>query len=137
MPVIESKGLFRGKRLRRLTPLAHLLWPFVFSLASEVYARLELDYELLAEDLRRFDEYVPNEEAMEDLIRQYAKADLCFVYEVDGVEWAQFDKPNDLRRMFPTAEEAASTEPPEPAFSEWLEKVHGKEWQNWQGSWGW
>jgi hypothetical protein len=30
MPIIDGKGLFRGKRLRKLKAQSHLLWPFVF-----------------------------------------------------------------------------------------------------------
>ena len=51
MPIFESKGLLQGRRLRKLTPIAHALWPFIFSLASKRYGRLEIDCQLITQQL--------------------------------------------------------------------------------------
>jgi hypothetical protein len=112
MPIFESKGLLKGKRLRKLRPLAHALWPFIFGLASEVYARLELDYELIAHELGHLNhlfyalnemdeeapfgpyanEYLSDARTIEEVFKDFVAANLCFVYEHKGVEWAVFDK---------------------------------------------
>ena len=148
MPIFESKGLLKGKRLRKLRPLAHALWPFIFGLASEVYARLELDYELIAHELGHLNhlfyalnemdeeapfgpyanEYLSDARTIEEVFKDFVKEKLCFVYEHKGVEWAVFDKPNKLRLDYVTTEDRDSPAPPEPAFTEWLKSLHGEDW---------
>ena len=45
--MIDAKGLLEGKRLRKLGLKARLYYPLLLGMAN-TYARLELDYDLLA-----------------------------------------------------------------------------------------
>lgn len=141
MPIFESKGLLEGKRLRKLTDYGHVMWPFIFSQASERYARLEIDLELILQKLGhlapildegRFESpigYDPERAlpVLEGIIDDYCRK-LAFRYTVNGVEWMVFDKPNDMRFDYERREDIDSPAPPEPAFTEWLKSIHGENW---------
>jgi hypothetical protein len=136
MPIFDSKGMLKGRRLRKLTPVAHALWPFIFGLASEHYARLEADYELIVEELGHLRELLGEQdetgstpvETLERILKEFEENNLCFGYEVKGVRWLVFDKPNTLRRVYKTVEDIESPNPPEPAFTDWLKTTHGEDW---------
>jgi|SRR5271157_5162782 len=138
MPIFESKGLLNGRRLRRLSPESHALWPFVFSLASERYARLEIDPELILDRLGHLRDLLRKEtdpyedqlppERLTRIVDEYVACNLAFPYTVAGVPWIIFDKPNKLRKDYETRDDVDSPAPPEPEYTEWLQKLHGDVW---------
>jgi len=134
MPIFDSKGMLKGRRLRKLSPVAHALWPFIFSMASEKYARLEIDAELIADELLHLSDLLPvNEQAtetqcVEDILQQFVANDLAFRYEYKGVPWLVFDC--HFRRNYASTEDNHSPAPPEPAYTEWLKKLHNDDWES-------
>lgn len=155
MPIFDAKGMLKGKRLRKIRPLAHALWPFIFSQASDVLARLELDYELIAHELGHLDHlfYALNEidesapcgvygdqyrmdaeTVLGEVFKDYIQARLCLVYEHKGIEWVVFDKPNKLRLDYLTVQDKDSPAPPEPEFTDWLKSIHGDDWTEYHPS---
>lgn len=131
MPIFESKGLLEGKRLRKCSATAHALWPFIFGMASDKYARLEVDGELIAGRLMHLRELLDEETddgtCIEEIVKQYVEEKLAFPYEHNGVQWIAFDLHH--HRDYATVEDKASPEPPEPAYTDWIKELHGEGWQ--------
>lgn len=112
--------------------MAHAMWPFIFSFASEKFARLEVDPGLIEQELGHLTELLSTpefhsvEEIIEQIIDEYIANDLAFGYEHRGVQWIAFDK--HFPREYASAEDKASPGPPEPAYTDWLKKLHGDDW---------
>ncbi len=130
--MIDVKGLLEGKRLRKLGLKARLYYPLLLGLAN-TFARLELDYDLLA---ARFITFHDHDTAnIADWFEEYEQAKLVFIYNghdagaEEPTRWAQFDTPVEFRRLFATKEDNNSPEPPEPAYTDWLKSIHGAEWK--------
>jgi general stress protein YciG len=130
--MMNTKGLLEGKRVRKLSLKARLYYPLLLGLAN-TFARLELDYELLAARFISFHD--PDTANIENWFLEYEKADLVFLYDgpdagsKNATRWAQFDTPIEYRRSYPTKEDADSPAPPEPAYTDWLQSIHGAEWK--------
>lgn len=125
--MIDPKGLLRGKRLRKLSHMPRLYYPYFLSLTN-FYARVELDVEIIYNDLATINDPGLSETELEGYFEQYEKQGLCFIYQAKGSRWAQFDTPVSLRRSFSSAEDDASPVPPEPAYTDWLKSLHGDDW---------
>lgn len=130
--LINVQGLLEGKRLRKLGLKARLYYPLLLGLAN-TFARLELDYDLLAARFITFHD--PETANIADWFKEYEKAKLVFIYDghdagaEEPTRWAQFDTPVEFRRSFATKEDNDSPEPPEPAYENWLKSIHGAEWE--------
>jgi hypothetical protein len=124
MAIIDPEGLFNGDRLRRCSNVAQLHWPRLF-LASDGFARLEINYaRIIGRAYTSFD-LVPPEGELQACLQEYARNSLLFVYEVAGQLWGQWDTRKELLPRYKTAADRRSPIPPEPAFTEW--KRHYRE----------
>jgi hypothetical protein len=130
--MIDVKGLLEGKRLRKLGLKARLYYPLFLGLAN-TFARLELDYDLLAARFITFHD--PDTTNIVDWFKEYEQAKLVFIYDghdtgaEEPTQWAQFDTPVAFRRKYASTEDDQSPEPLEPAYTDWLKAIHGAEWE--------
>jgi hypothetical protein len=127
MAVIDTAGLFGGKRLRGCSPMARLHWPYLF-LLSNGYARIELDFQALSYQFASFGDDAPTSAQIQTYFAEYAKNHLVFLYEGDGQRWAQWDTRRSYLKDFKTASDRKSPHPPEPEYSRWLQEQHGRDW---------
>jgi hypothetical protein len=118
MAMIDPEGLFGGDRLRRCSNAAQLHWPRLF-LASNGFARIELNYSKLTGRAYANFNPVPSPEELGGYIREYLENSLLFPYEADGQTWGQWDTRPELLPKYKTALDRRSPAPPEPAFTEW------------------
>ena len=70
MAYIDCDGLLKGKRLRRCSAKARLYWPYFF-LMSNGYARVELDFEALADEFASFRDAAPSPDEIRGLFEEY------------------------------------------------------------------
>jgi hypothetical protein len=119
MPIINPSGLFSGQRLRRCSDGARLYWPYFF-LASDGFARIEIDYHALIARVFVGFQNVPSEEEFSGLIREYWHAYLLFVYQVEGVLWGQWDTNDKYLPRHKSRADQKSPKPPQAAYDEWL-----------------
>ncbi len=125
MSVIDPEGLFNGDRLRRCSNAAQLHWPRLF-LASDGFARLEINYARIIGRAYPTFNPVPSETEVQAWLQEYAENYLLFLYEVDGQLWGQWDTRADLLPRYKTAQDRRSPIPPEPAFTNWKRSYRAK-----------
>jgi hypothetical protein len=118
MAIIDPDGFFGGDRLRRCSNAAQLHWPRLF-LASDGFARLEINYARIIGRCYGTFNPIPSETEIQAWIAEYAKNYLLFLYEADGQVWGQWDTPSKLLKAYKIASDHRSPVPPEPAFTEW------------------
>ncbi|MCC6344275.1 MAG: hypothetical protein IT166_18890 [Bryobacterales bacterium] len=116
--IIDPDGLFHGDRLRMCSNSAQLHWPRLF-LASDGFARLEINYARIIGRAYTTFNPVPSETELEGLIREYAGNHLLFLFEAGGALWGQWDTQPKFLPRYKTAGDRRSPIPPEPAYSEW------------------
>jgi hypothetical protein len=126
--LIDPKGMLEGKRLRKLSHMARLYY-FQTLAMTNFYARLEMDADLIALKLAIIKDPNLTDNIIEGYFDEYVSAGLCMKYTADGAEWVQYDTPLKMRADFPTNEDNASPAPPEPAYTDWLQSLHGSKWQ--------
>jgi hypothetical protein len=73
-------------------------------------------------------------EALGLILKEFESNNLCFGYNVKGVRWIVFDKPNELRRTFKTTQDNETPAPPEPNYTDWLKSIHDDEWVDFHAS---
>lgn len=135
MAVIDPDGLFNGRRLRRCSSAARLLWPYLF-LSSDGYARTELDYDSISYSFASFGAAAPTAAEIEAHFREFEKNHLILLYDAEGRgRWGQWDTRRSQLKQFKTATDKRSPVPPEPAYSRWLQEQHGGDWRafHWNG----
>jgi len=86
MAIIDREGLFKGKRLRKCSAAARWRWPYLF-LMSNGYARIELDYESIADEFSSFRESAPTPDELRETFAEFRANHLIFVYAVNDQEW--------------------------------------------------
>lgn len=118
MALIDSDGLFNGDRLRRCSDRARLLWPY-FYLASNGFARLEINYHRIISRCFATFKKPPSESEIGACLQEYESHSLLFTYSVAGQVWGQWDSKLENLPRYKTATDRRSPAPPEPAFSEW------------------
>src|SRR5947207_15019864 len=118
MAIIDPEGLFGGDRLRLCSNAAQLHWPRLF-LASDGFARLEINYAKIIGRAYPTFSPIPSEADLQACLQEYAKNFLIFPYQVDGQPWGQWDTRKELLPRYKTAADRRSPLPPEPAFTEW------------------
>jgi len=125
MAIIDPQGLFGGDRLRRCSNTAQLHWPRLF-LASDGYARLEINYpRIIGRAYSTFDP-IPTEAELQGCFQEYVHNYLLFVYEEDGQLWGQWDTKSELLPRYKTAQDRRSPIPPERAFTEWKKRYRNE-----------
>lgn len=116
--ILDPDGLFNGDRWRRCSDLARLHAPYLL-LASNGFARLEVNYhKIVARAYSAFRE-TPTKEALMGFIGEYSDAHLLFLYEAEGQPWGVWDTRPELLQRYKTAADRRSPEPPEPQFTQW------------------
>jgi hypothetical protein len=126
--LIDSQGLIRGRRLRKLSSKARLLYPFLLGMTN-FYGRIELDAEAISNDLRLLKDDTLDEGKVAEIFSEFCKANLAVEYAGKSTTWIQFDTPLRFRAEYPTSADNASPAPPEPTYTEWLQALHGDDWQ--------
>lgn len=127
--IFEQESLYKGRRLRKCSAAARLIYPYLI-LQSNGYARLELDYDSMADEFASFRDDAPTPERIETFFAEYVKHHLVFKYESNGRTWAQFDTRRSWLKDFKTAPDRKSPNPPEPDYTKWLQEQHGDQWTN-------
>jgi hypothetical protein len=125
MAIIDPIGLFGGDRLRRCSNPAQLHWPRLL-LASDGFARLEINYARIIGLAYCTFNPVPSETELQALLQEYAKNFLLFLYEVDNRLWGQWDTRKELLPRYKTSVDRRSPIPPEPAFSDWKKRYRNE-----------
>jgi hypothetical protein len=118
MAIINPEGFFNGDRLRRCSNAAQLHWPRLF-LASDGFARLEINYARIIGRAYATFNPIPTEEELLVFIREYSQNHLLFLYQVGGPMWGQWDTQSEFLPRYKTAQDRRSPIPPEPAFTAW------------------
>ena len=90
MPVIDPTGLFEGDRLSACSDQARLMWPYLFCI-SNGYARLEVSLRHIRQKCFSSFQAPPSEQAIAEILREYADNFLILPYESEGRQWVQFD----------------------------------------------
>ena len=129
MAIIDQEGLFRGKRLRKCSANARWRWPYLF-LLSNGYARIELDYECIADEFSSFRESAPTPDELRETFAEFRANHLIYVYEFNDQEWGQWDTRRSLLKEYKTAADKGSPAPPELEYRQWLIEQHGNEWSD-------
>jgi hypothetical protein len=127
MAIIDQEGLFKGKRLRKCSAPARWRWPYLF-LLSNGYARIELDYECIADEFSSFRESAPTPDELRETFAEFRANHLLYVYKVNDQEWGQWDTRRSLLKEYKTAADKASPAPTEPEYRSWLIEQHGNDW---------
>ena len=112
MAVIDQGGLFKGKRLRKCSAAARWRFPYLF-LLSNGYARIELDYESIADEFSSFRESAPTPDELRETFAEFRANHLLFVYSVNDQEWGQWDCRRTLLKDYKTTADNGSPRPPE------------------------
>ncbi len=123
MPIIDGDGLANGKRLRKCSDRARLLWPYLFCY-SNGFGRFEADYEVIRARVFLGFEHQPTNEELMGVLREYCDAGLLFTYVHEGEIWGQWDTKDKYLKRHKTASDHESPKPPEPAFSEWKKTIN-------------
>jgi hypothetical protein len=118
---IDPDGLFNGDRMRLLSDLAKLHWPY-FWCASNSCGRIELNYmRVCARAWSQFRE-PPTEEQFWQLIREYHESFLLFVYEYNGQVWGSWDTSEKFLPRHKLAADMRSPAPNYEDFAAWRER---------------
>jgi hypothetical protein len=116
--VIDPEGLFNGDRLRHCSNAAQLHWPRLF-LASDGFARIEINYARIIGRAYPTFSPAPSETELQAWLQEYSKNHLLFLYETDRQLWGQWDTRQELLPRYKTASDRRSPIPPEQAFAAW------------------
>jgi hypothetical protein len=133
MAIIDREGLFKGRRLRKCSAAARWRWPYLF-LMSNGYARIELDYESIADEFSSFRESAPTPEELRETFSEFRANHLVFVYTVNDQEWGQWDCRRTWLKDYKTTADSGSPKPPENKYREWLTEQHGQDWREFHWS---
>jgi hypothetical protein len=131
--IINEHGLFQGKRLRRCSTKARLLWPYLY-VASNGFARSELDYDFIADQFASFRADAPTPEELAQYFAEFQANHLIFTYQYNGQSWGQWDTPRSHTKEYKTAIDKASPTPPEAPYIAWLKEQHGADWSQFHWS---
>jgi hypothetical protein len=121
MVIIEPEGMFCGDRMAQLSDEAKNLWPWLY-LASNGYARIEINYRRLLNRVFAGFAIPPSEALVMSCIHEYAKAYLLFLYTVNGQMWGQWDTSAKYLPRHKTASDKRSPEPPTEAWQRWRDE---------------
>jgi hypothetical protein len=96
---------------------------------SNGYARLELDYECIADELASFRDEAPDPKQLTSWFAEYEANHLIFVYKVNDQVWGQWDTKRSMLKEYKTTGDKDSPNPPEPEYQQWLKEKHGDSWK--------
>lgn len=118
MSIIDPEGLFNGDRLRCCSNTAQLHWPRLF-LASDGFARLEINYaRIIGRAYPTFHPH-PSETELQSYFEEYSQNRLIFMFSANGQLWGQWDTRSELLPRYKTSADRRSPIPPEPQYSNW------------------
>ena len=121
--VIDPQGLFFGKRLARCSDLGQFYYPRLL-LASNGYARIELDFERIRYEAFPSIRSKPGDEVLRKTFEEYAENFLLYLYEADGQVWGQWDVNENWLPRYKTAVDRRSPAPNPENFKNW--RLEGK-----------
>src|SRR5205809_6033901 len=101
MAIIDPDGLFGGDRLRRCSNAAQLHWPRLY-LASDGFARLEVNYARIIGRCYATFNPIPSETEIQAWICEYVQNYLLFLYQANGQLWGQWDTPRERLPRYKT-----------------------------------
>ncbi len=133
MAIIDREGLFKGKRLRKCSAAARWRWPYLF-LMSNGYARIELDYDSIADEFSSFRKSAPTPDELRETFAEFRANHLLFVYTVNDQEWGQWDCRRTWLKDYKTTADSGSPQPPENEYQRWLIEQHGQGWREFHWS---
>ena len=117
--VIDPQGLFFGKRLARCSDLGQFYYPRLL-LASNGYARIELDFERIRYEAFPSIRSKPGDEVLRKTFEEYAENFLLYLYEADGQVWGQWDVNENWLPRYKTAIDRRSPAPDPENFKKWV-----------------
>ena len=116
MAIINPEGIFGGDRISRCSDEAQLHWPRLF-IASNTFARLELDYHRIIDSVYRNFRSKPTEERLSSWLDEYNRNFLLFIYEApNGALWGQWLTDKAYLSKYQTAADRRSPAPDEYAL---------------------
>lgn len=116
---IDARGLFEGNKLRRCSDKARLLWVHLF-LASNEFARLEIDLPLLSSRCFFGFKDPPTPSDLIPIIREYRDVGLLFLYPHAGSLWGQWICPSQCTKRHKSAADKRSPEPQKDALNSYI-----------------
>lgn len=120
-PIIDCEGMFGGDRMAKLSDRAKLFWPWLY-LASNGYARFEINYRRILQ--RVFSGFAdpPTEEQFVAYLKEYCDAYLLFTYRAGGQLWGQWDTSAKCLPRHKTTSDERSPIPPADEYVRWREE---------------
>jgi hypothetical protein len=116
--ILDPDGIFHGNRWLQCSNAAQLHALRLF-LASNGFARIEVNYARLVGRAYATFKPIPTEEELMGYVRELADAHLLFLFESSGQLWGAWDTRPELLPRYKTAADKRSPEPPEPDFTQW------------------
>lgn len=125
--ILDIDGILRGQRLRKCSGESRWHYGYYLLLANN-FARLELDYEGIAEHFISFRGSNPVAADIERDFAEYQREHLVFVYRSGNRLWAQFDTKRSNTKSYRNAADKRSPHPPEAEYQSWLKEQHTEDW---------
>lgn len=111
--------MFNGDRIGQCSNPAKMAWPWIF-LASNGYARFEINYLRIAAKCFSSFHPCPTKEEVYGWIGEYIDAGLLFVWPVGRQLWGQWNTPCGLMPKFKTRKDNESPTPKDSDITAWI-----------------
>lgn len=118
MAAIDPDGMFYGDRMAKLSLMARLYWAY-FYVASNGYARIEINYQKLISTVFSSFPVVPTRDELTGYVMEYHEAYLLFVYQANGQIWGQWTTSEKFLPRHKTAKDEASPCPNPEKYGKW------------------
>lgn len=116
--LIDPEGYFNGDRFDMVADEARLFWPS-FWCASNTYGRIELSYHKIKKEAFGRFMHPPSEDKFWELVGQYQRAYLLFIYESGDQVWGQWYTSVKYLPKYQLSVDKRSPAPPAEAFDKW------------------
>lgn len=116
--LIDPEGYFRGDRFDMVSDEARLLWPS-FWCASNTLGRIELSYKKIQQEAFGRFRNPPSEDKVWEMIAEYQRAYLLFIYEHGDQMWGQWYTSVKYLPTYQLAVDKRSPGPPALEFDKW------------------
>lgn len=121
MAAIDADGMFYGDRMAKLSLMARLYWSH-FYVASNGYARIEINYPKLVSTVFSTFPVAPSKQELMGYIKEYHEAFLLFVYRSNGQIWGQWCTSERYLPYRKTKKDEASPAPNGTSFEAWKKR---------------
>lgn len=121
MAAIDPDGMFYGDRMAKLSLMARLYWAY-FYVASNGYARIEINYSKLINTVFSSFPVVPTRDEVSSYVIEYHESYLLFVYQANGQIWGQWDTSEKYLPYRKTAKDHASPVPNPEKYEKWKQE---------------